>query len=231
MVKRLLAFTLLILLGMTGLASAAIGPVTLASDPDFGPPGSLVTLTGAGFLPDDVIRIVWRDPLNFAIDHWQTVADSNGDFTFDITVPVDATPNGVAKIKAFSVSDSVNYRATTPFYVSSAALSADQIYSTFVCSTSNSIQECIYINGSGLHVAYVSAYTSNPNGSTLCGTIRLLKGGVSYRTVSGFCITAHTTKTTTWNLGADYPNNTVLCTQFTSNGGTKSGKPCGTVHS
>lgn len=97
---------------------------------------------------------------------------------------------------------------------------------------------CIYLNGSGLFVAYVKSSFQNYSPKTVCGY-----PVISYYTYDNFSIrgphacaspggvTVATTISWTHYFNFYVPNQSRFCTHWNLDNGTQTGDPCETVHS
>jgi N-acetylneuraminic acid mutarotase len=73
--------------------------------PGFGAPGATVRATGGGFTPNEPMKIYWESTVLAT-----SVANGNGGFTVDVTIPADATVGGHIMKAVGQTSKRVAYR-------------------------------------------------------------------------------------------------------------------------
>lgn len=207
-----------------GIARADAPAVTLDLNPIEDVIGSVTTATGAGFVPDDLVKIVWHigATLRMAEDRWYVTADSAGGFTAQLTIPSNALIEQPNKIVAASVDDpSGSHVAQALFFVHTTG-------SAFVCKTADLLKQCLWISGTGRFVSSITGYVTNPFSGKICGSEKLYKNGSVYKSVT-LCPLGHKTASHRWSFGTNFPNKTTFCTDYHATGGRVSGKPCATV--
>lgn len=163
---------------------------------------------------------------------WQeipTCVDANATTTLTVAVGRTVDP-GTTFCTQFVSDDATYYPLVCSTVTGAAPASVDSIDSASGCNTIGVLKQCIYVNGTANFVNYIQGTEYGISTGQICGFERLLQNGVIIKSVSG-CVPKGTGSklVVKWNFNTSYASGTVFCTQFTTNAGTKGGKPCETI--
>ncbi|MBI2953697.1 MAG: hypothetical protein HYY30_05240 [Chloroflexi bacterium] len=106
----LIAFLLLTIL--SGIAAAQTTPV-IGIDPVVGPPGTVVTYSGAGFTPNGRVVVALVRGLGLIVDERNADGTGRVTGTFTFRAPQDAAEFGFGRVEVFAI-DQTTGRATLP---------------------------------------------------------------------------------------------------------------------
>jgi streptogramin lyase len=84
---------------------------TITLQPDAGPPGTVVQVSGSGFGSFEKVKLTFIDSVNGATSLGKSITDATGHFLRMVTIPANATP-GAQTIKAKGLISGLHVTAT-----------------------------------------------------------------------------------------------------------------------